>query len=207
MYYIFANNSGWIDGIAFNLESERPSDITALSTILAENYEVMLNKPHFFRFSKELSDQFDQSMKNILKETRINYGQAIDQMVYRLGLTLYRVCMVLTALRNMPFTNQTIECNEIDLDIALQMVTVLIQHSIMAFLMVPGMKDTKLEPSKDKLIRRAQLLNKLPTVFKRESAIAYGKQVGLKDRTVDTCLKDKNLFEKIEYGYYRKITA
>lgn len=121
----------------------------------------------------------------------------------RLALILFRICMVLTALRY--FENgehsKTFTCSDEDFEIALVLVKVYNEHSIHMFYELPKSGDVT-----EKVIQH--LFDSLPYKFQRKTAVEIANnKFQIKPRTTDlylTKLVSANYLEKIKSGFYQK---
>lgn len=122
----------------------------------------------------------------------------------RLGLILFRVAMIITALRyfdNGELSNEFI-CSENDFELALALVKVYQEHSVFMFRELP-----KQATVTDKLLK--QFFDKLPNSFKRKEAIDLAANFfNIKERTADLYLSKLVTFkwlEKTRNGIYQKL--
>ena len=133
-------------------------------------------------------------------------GVDAASVVFRLGLILYRFCMIFTSLRK--FENgdcsKDVTCTDDDFQASLMLSDVYLQHSLLMF--------NNLEENKDPILykmpnNKKQLLDQLPQEFQRKEAVALGKKLGLSERSVDDFLNNSvpMLLEKPKTGYYRKV--
>lgn len=148
---------------------------------------------------------FNSRFEVLLKETNFLYGDDTISIVRRLGLVVYRICMILTAInkvQNGDLTEQ-LECTDEDFSIALNLSEIFLQHSITAFKTIP--KTGKFE--KNKINYRAKLINELPDEFVRKDAIALAEKFKVSIRTIDLLLQEEEgkLIEKVRAGLYKKL--
>jgi hypothetical protein len=133
-------------------------------------------------------------------------GDEASSIVKRLGLIMFRITMILTAIRKFEGGNKSTKvfCTDQDFDTAMQLSKVYIDHSIFMFNNLP-------KQEKSTLFKRGSnkqaFFDELLTQFKRVNAVELGKKHGLGERTVDKLLK-KLLGEYLKqesYGTYTKI--
>ena len=122
----------------------------------------------------------------------------------RLGLILYRLCMILTALRyfdNAESSNIYI-CTDEDFDIALQLIKTYQEHAVFMFNELP-----KSSSVTAKVMRL--FFDALPQTFRRKEAIDIAaNQFDIKERTADLYLSKlttTKCLEKSKSGVYLKI--
>lgn len=122
----------------------------------------------------------------------------------RLGLILYRISMVLTALRYFDNAESTSDfiCTDEDFGIALQMIKVYQEHAVFMFGELP-----KSGTVTDKNLQL--FFEKLPNSFDRKEAIFIAMQnFSIKERTADGYLKklvDMKMLNKLKSGTYEKV--
>ena len=131
-------------------------------------------------------------------------GEDSLAVVRRLGLATFRICMILTALRNLNLNtiSRNLTCNDVDFNIASEIISTLKEHSLMVF--------ERLIPRKQHLsvsgtlygVNRA-VFDKLPAEIDRKTAITFTNG-SISVRSLDRMLNSP-LFEKTRYGRYRKI--
>jgi len=128
------------------------------------------------------------------------------KIVYRLGLILFRICMIFTSLRKYENgdCSKDVTCTDDDFQASLMLSDVYLQHSLLMF--------NNLEENKDPILykmpnNKKQLLDQLPKEFQRKEAVAIGKKLGLSERSVDDFLNNSvpMLLEKPKTGHYRKV--
>lgn len=126
-------------------------------------------------------------------------------VVKRLGIILYRFCMLFTAIRKFKANDYHTEiyCTDIDFETALTLVTTYLEHSVIMFNNLPKQGEQGPFKSGEK---KKQFFDALPLEFKRKEAIEIGKTYKLAERTIDNLLKDctGTLLTKTDYGVYKK---
>lgn len=122
----------------------------------------------------------------------------------RLGLILFRIAMVLTAIRN--FDNnvsaETYVCSDEDFAVALSLVTIFQEHAVKIYKQLP-----KSSPSENPGLNA--FYESLPHEFPRLSAIDIAKNLSIAPRTADEYLSklcDKGFLKKYKVGHYQKTT-
>ncbi|RYF86777.1 MAG: DUF3987 domain-containing protein [Chitinophagaceae bacterium] len=126
-------------------------------------------------------------------------------IVKRLGLVLFRMAMLFTALRK--FENgeaaSTLVCTNEDFSTALQLAGIYLQHSLLMFNNLPKQSDNATFKTSG---NKRQFFDTLPGEFTRQQAVELGKPFSLAARTVDEILRNATgkLLEKPKPGLYRK---
>lgn len=206
IFYAFKNEIVWQDpsprpgGIVYNDHFEALSKQVLLIVDFLNQYptEVFLTQEQW----NKLNQVFFDKLKNVVIFT----GEDAASVVFRLGLILYRFCMIFTSLRK--FENgdcsKDVTCTDADFQASLMLSDVYLQHSLLMF--------NNLEQQKEPTIykmpnNKKQLLNQLPQEFQRKEAVAIGIKLGLSERSVDDFLNNSvpMLLEKPKTGFYRKI--
>jgi len=206
IFYAFKNEIVWQDpsprpgGIVYNDHFEALSKQVLLIVDFLNQYptEVFLTQEQW----NKLNQVFFDKLKNVVIFT----GEDAASVVFRLGLILYRFCMIFTSLRK--FENgdcsKDVTCTDDDFQASLMLSDVYLQHSLLMF--------NNLEQQKEPIIykmpnNKKQLLDQLPQEFQRKEAVAIGKKLGISERSVDDFLNNSvpMLLEKPKTGHYRKI--
>lgn len=136
------------------------------------------------------------------QEISVLVSEEATSTVKRLGLILYRIAMVLTALRKYENgdCSKQITCEDRDFETAFKIAEAYLRHAIFMFTHLP-----KTEKITDKKMK--QFFEALPQTFQRKDAVAVGKQLKIEERTTDKYLKQLlggNLLTQPEYGQYAK---
>lgn len=172
---------------------------------LYESYNSLAN-PIEFTFSADQKAKFDEFCKQQTDTVKSHFSVETDGCMFRLFVIIYRVAMILTALR--AFENSTIRqeklvCNDDDFNTALNLFPVFANHTLSVIDLLPKKSSQKLP------ISESTLLNNLPkgTVFQTNDAIKIATKIGYTERTTKDNLKrlvQKSLLNKIKHGHYLK---
>ena len=150
--------------------------------------------------------QLNQSCQTWLNEVTMFTAEEAASIVKRLGLILYRMAMLFTALRK--FENgeaaTTLICTDEDFTTALHLAKIYLQHSILMFNNLPKQGETTQFKTGDS---KRKFFDALPQEFTRQQAVEAGKRYTLAARTVDDLLHNATgkALEKLKAGHYRKI--
>lgn len=202
IFYTFKVKSEWRDvspkfgRINLTKHFENLSDQVLLMIEFLEQF------PSEFQLTERHWQIIDDHFKVWLQEVSVFVSQEAGSTVKRLGLILFRLAMVLTALRKFENgdTSRLITCEDIDFDTAFQLAEVFNHHALFMFSRLP-----KSESITDKKIK--QFFDVLPKSFKRKEAVAIGKKIKVLERTVDKYLAtliNGALLTQPEYGQYQK---
>jgi hypothetical protein len=141
----------------------------------------------------------------ILSEVTIFTSEEASGIVYRLGLIMFRLCMIFSALRK--FENgevtDTVYCTDEDFNTALSICRIYLQHSILMFNNLPKQNETMSFRSGGS---KRKFFDALPEEFTRKQATELGSQFKLSARSVDEILKTATgaSLTKLKAGLYRK---
>jgi hypothetical protein len=150
--------------------------------------------------------QLNQTCKAWLQEVTMFTAEEAASIVKRLGLILFRMAMLFTALRK--FENgeaaANLVCTNEDFSTALHLAGIYLQHSLLMFNNLP--KQTETTSFKTGGNKR-KFFDTLPQEFTRQRAVEMGKSFDLAARTVDDMLRNAigKLLEKPKPGMYRKL--
>jgi hypothetical protein len=206
IFYAFKNEIIWRDpsprpgGIVYNDHFE------ALSKTVMEMYDFFENSPTNIYLTQKQWDKLNNAFHDKLMNVVIFTSVDAASIVYRLGLILFRICMIFTSLRK--FENgdcsKDVTCTDDDFEAALILSDVYLQHSLLMFNNLEEQKEAKEYKMPN---NKKQLLDQLPQEFQRKEAVALGKKLGLSERSVDDFLNNSvpMLLEKPKTGHYRKL--
>ncbi len=150
--------------------------------------------------------QLNHSCEAWLNEVTMFTAEEAASIVKRLGLILYRMAMLFTALRK--FENgeaaTQVLCTDEDFSTALRLAEIYLQHSILMFNNLPKQSEATHFKTGDS---KRKFFDALPQEFTRQQAVETGKLFTLSARTVDDILHNATgkALEKLKAGHYRKI--
>lgn len=207
LFYAYKNEIQWQspapnrDKVVFNDHFEMLSDqMMGIIELLSQSKtEINLSDDQWHK----INTTFD----TMLTDVTIYTSEEAASIVFRLGLILYRVCMIFTALRKAENGDLTEEytCSDLDFDNALAIVQTYLQHSILMFNNLPKQADNMEFKGSD---NKKQFFNALPnTEFQRKQAVEIGNQFAMKPRTIDAFLKASlgKTLSNPRTGFYLKI--
>ena len=210
IYYIFENDLGFInpfDGI------NRTAYFKTYSKKISELIDFYSQTNLTFSLSKDQGIRFTEFFNKNLTTLRTYYdGGDIEGMLKRFGAITFRIMMLLSILRKYENSTETVvftpitslECIELDFQIALEMITVYMKHSELVFNMLKNDKVIV------KGLNKRDLFSLMPDVFKRNDIINKGKELQIAERSVDRILKkllENNDVEKLDRFTYKKVVA
>lgn len=133
-------------------------------------------------------------------------SQDATSVVKRLGLIVYRLCMVFTAMRKFEFQMHDVDlqCTDEDFNNALILADIYLHHSLLVYKNLPNQDGSiEFKPNDPK----TNFFKQLPNEFERKQAIEIGNKLNIKDRTVDyhlAKLEKAGYLTKPKAGYYIK---
>ncbi len=204
-FYAFNSGLNWRDVSVSN----KPD----LKTFFEEKSEKVLamiefwkEHPAKFSLSKKQWNDLNQHFEKLLHQTGAFERWEALSIVKRMALILFRIAMLLTAIRR--FKNQDWEteliCQEEDYQIAKSLVEVYRAHGFFLFGMLGKAKGVNYQQLPN---RKKQFYENLPERFQRKEAIEIGKKLGISSASVGRWLKQltEDYLEQSEYGMYQKI--
>lgn len=151
-----------------------------------------------------LNNDFEEMLDEITLFTSEDAGS----IVKRLGLILYRIAMIFTAMRK--FENgesaSKLVCTDEDFSTALELVKIYLKHSILMFNNLPKQSDLKTFKRDDS---KRIFIDALPNEFTRKLAVEIGIKYQLSESTVSHLLPRLvgKYFTQIKAGHYKKVAA
>jgi Protein of unknown function (DUF3987)/VirE N-terminal domain len=207
LFYAYKNEIIWQDpspigkSIVFNDHFEK------LSIQVLDIINLLSNSATEVNLTAKQWKILNATFTTMLTDVTIYTSEDAASIVFRLGLVLYRVCMIFTALRKFENGDCTTSytCTDVDFDNALAIVQTYLQHSILMFNNLPKQGDTMVfQGGGDK----RKLFDALPNIaFQRKEAVEIAKQFDLSARTVDNFLKTSlgKTLESPKTGFYKKL--
>lgn len=206
MFYAFKNEIIWQDpspkkgGIIFNDHFEK------LSNDVLQVYDFLEQHPTEVQLTPDQWQQLNIVFSKLLTNTVLFNSDDTSSIVFRLGLVLYRFCMIFTALRKVENgdCSKVVVCTDEDFLAALELINVYLNHSILMFNNLASQS----EPITYKMgNNKKAFYEALPQSFQRKEAIELGKKYSLSERSVDDFLKNSvpELLFKPKTGWYEKV--
>ena len=204
LYYYFDDGIEWKDVTP----TDNFTDYTSVFKNSGESiYELYLGlekmeQPVEFQFTDEQWGKLNCTLKKATTIFSENGLSSLVSSVFRSGLNLFRIAMILSVLRNIDSItdNQKLICDDVDFETAHSIIKYLLDHVILVSEIF----------EKDKFglsVYELNILSSLPKNFKRVEAVKIGKNLDVKTRTMDTYLnkwKTKKALKIVKPGYYEK---
>jgi hypothetical protein len=205
IFYVFKTDAVWLD------PSPKGNPVNLTEYFNKQSKQVFKMVEFFERDSMTLQlteeqwDKFNPIFSSYLVQISTFVSDDAQSIVKRLGIILFRLCMIFTAIRKFETNDyhKEIYCSDVDFETVLTLIKTYLQHSIIMFNNLPkqGEGDVFKSGQNKKLFFDA-----LPNDFQRKEAVEIGKKYKLSERTVDNLLKaclGKHLTQP-EYGGYKK---
>jgi len=169
-------------------------------------HQVELLGPILFQLQGHQWRFLNQELGKWLQDLVKLEGREVHSIVFRMGLILYRIAMVLSILRieEGAHQNSTLVCTDQDFSIAVQLASTLLDHSTVMFNLLPRSRLNEVK-SGGKI---EGFLAGLPSgEFSRQEADELGNQLKISTRTITNYLgqlTEAGLLKKSAHGRYIK---
>lgn len=164
-----------------------------------------------FKLTEEQEDKFNDFFNKLVEEYKDMLGRDFVANIYRMGLSAYRIAMILSITRLEDTTSlpECIICKNEDLECALIIADTLMQHAARIFSTLLPSKEgddvmgIKLSPKSEKLFAA------LPASFNRQMVLAAAQKLGIAKRTAEKYVGEYvsryNLCKRVDNGKYEKV--
>jgi hypothetical protein len=206
LFYVFKTDAVWLDPSPKGNPINLTDYFTTQSKKVLKMVEYYETDEMVLHLTEEQWKKLNTNFSSFLDQINTFVSEDALSIVKRLGLILYRFCMIFTAIRK--FTDndyhKEIHCADIDFETALTLTKTYIQHSVIMFTNLPkqGEQGPFNAGSNKKLFLEA-----LPSKFQRKEALEIAKKFNIGERSVGNFLKSclGKYLEQPEYGFYEKI--
>lgn len=205
LFYVFKTDAVWLD------PSPKGNPINLTDYFKTQSNEVFKMVEYFERdelilqLTDEQWNKFNPTFSAYLQQINTFVSEDALSVVKRLGIILYRFCMLFTAIRKFKANDyhKEIFCSDIDFETALSLIKVYLQHSIIMFENLPKQGEQSVFKSGQ---NKKLFFEALPDNFQRKKAIEIAKGFNISERSVGTFLKSclGKFLDQPEYGFYRK---
>jgi len=197
MFYSFNAKPVWKRTFTRNISSSKQNQFLKFSQDLC--YKFSSQSEREFNITEEQGEIHFNTFKEILDEKYYSYLGESDSLIKRLGLIVYKIAMVLSAVRT---DEPLMKCEDRDFETAMELTKVYLAHGLNVY--------EKINNRENKLpLNEERWMNKLPKEFTSSEAISIAKKLGIKERTVYKKLRDyveNELLKKVKTGLYRKLS-
>jgi hypothetical protein len=206
IFYVFKTDAVWLD------PSPKGNPVNLTEYFKTQSNQVFKMVEFFERdemvllLTEEQWDKFNPIFSAYLVQISTFVSDDAQSVVKRLGIILFRLCMIFTAIRKFTTNNhhKEVYCSDIDFETALTLIKTYLQHSIIMFENLPKQEEGGVFKCGQ---NKKLFFDALPQRFTRGEAIELAKNFNIAERTVGTFLKSclgKYLIQP-EYGVYEKI--
>lgn len=206
IFYVFKTEAVWLD------PSPKGNPVNLTEYFEKQSNEVLKIVDFFekdqlsFQLTDEQWNRFNPAFSAYLQQINTFVSEDALSVVKRLGLILYRICMIFTAIRKYKTSNHQPEifCSDTDFETALSLIQVYIRHSIIMFENLPKQEEGSVFKSGT---NKQQFFNALPDKFQRKEAIEIAKNFNMSERSVGTFLKNclGKYLTQPKTGFYEKV--
>lgn len=174
-----------------------------------------------FELTDAQGEQFNKYFESLVEEYKNMLGRDFVASIYRLGLSTFRIAMVLSIARLEETLSESsttsisenattsIICRDEDLDNAITIADTLMQHAAKIFAtLMPNKEEDgtlgiKLSPKSERLFEN------LPDKFNRQTVLSIGKKLGIPQRTAEKYVGEyvnkHGLCKRTGNGEYEKV--
>lgn len=205
IFYAFKVDQIWRDVSPAANPINLTDHFSQLSQDVIEMINFLNTYPTIIQFSENHWQQLNKTCSGWLNQTVSFTSEDAGSVIKRMGLIIYRIAMIFTAMRK--FENGDLQeiqtCNDEDFQAAIELASVFLEHSMLMFHNLPRQQDATVF---DKGDNKRKLYEALPHVFRRNMAVDIGKSFGMSERTVDDFLKKliPNYLSQPAHGQYQK---
>ena len=206
LFYAFKNAIEWQDPSPKSNTIVYNDHFGALSNQILELISMLELSPTTIELHPSQWQIINTEFPLMLAEVITFTSEDAAGVVYRLGLVLFRLCMIFSALRKFEdgLMEETITCTDEDFNIALQIVQTYLQHSLLMFNNLPKQNETMQFHAGN---GKKKFFEALPKEFTRKEATDLGKNYKLGARTIDELLKScvGVSLSKVKAGHYQRV--
>ncbi len=206
-FYAFNTGVNWRD-----VGASRKLNLNSFFEKKSEEFLTMIEfwktNPAQFTLNQNQWTDLNQHYEKLLHEASVFERWEALSIVKRMALVLFRIAMLLTAIRRFESKDWTAElvCQESDYQIAKALVEVYRVHGFFLFGMLGKAKGVNYHQLPN---RKKQFFENLPDRFQRKEAVEVGGKLGISSASVGRWLKQMTevYLEQSEYGMYQKVKS
>jgi hypothetical protein len=206
IFYVFKTDAVWLD------PSPKGNPVNLTDYFITQSKKV-LKMVEFFetdelimQLTEEQWDRFNPIFGSFLEQINTFVSEDALSIVKRLGLVLYRFCMIFTAIRKFSTNDyhKEIYCSDVDFETALTLTRTYLQHSVIMFTNLPKQGEQGVFKSGS---NKKQFLEALPSKFQRKEAVEIAKRFNIGERSVGNFLKSclGKYLTQPKTGFYERV--
>lgn len=207
LFYVFKTDAKWVDPSPKNNPVNLTKFFGEQSSQVLKMVEFFENDGMILHLTEEQWSRFNPVFSSYLNQIKAFVSEDAESVVKRIGLILYRFCMIFTSIRKFSSKKKELElfCSDTDFESALTLVEVYLNHSVIMFHNLPKQEVKGAFKSGD---NNKQFFDALPCSFTRKEAVDLGITFNIAERTVDGLLKKwtGTFLNKPKNGNYKKQT-
>lgn len=206
-FYVFKSDQIWND-VSPNANGVNLTDhFGSLSDKVYDMINFMKETKMRFFLTTEQWAHLNNSFSYMLTDVTVFTSENAGSIVKRLGLLLYRIAMIFTALRKWENKSHEVEmyCSDADFLLSMHLSELYLKHSLIMYNNLPKEDESVIFSESH---NKKAFFNALPDKFTRSEAIKIAEKYNMCDRTVDGFLKKliSIHLSKPSTGKYEKIT-
>lgn len=188
IFYVFKTDAVWLDPSPKGNPVNLTDYFTTQSKLVLKLVEFYEREELILHLTEEQWARFNPIFSSFLEQINTFVSEDALSIVKRLGLILYRFCMIFTAIRKFATNDyhKELYCSDIDFETALTLTKTYIQHSIIMFTNLPKQREQGPFKSGE---NKKKFFDALPNKFQRKEAIEIGKRFDIGERSVGNFLK------------------
>ena len=206
IFYVFKTEAVWLDPSPKGNPVNLTEYFTTQSKQVLKLVEFYERDELILHLTDEQWDRFNPIFSSFLEQINTFVSEDALSIVKRLGLILYRFCMIFTAIRKFASNDyhKEIYCSDIDFETALTLTKTYIQHSVIMFTNLP--KQGEQGPFKSGENKK-KFFDALPNKFQRKEAVEIGQKYDIGERSVGNFLKSclGKYLTQPKTGFYEKV--
>ena len=195
LFYVFEVDANWRDVSPQGKQQDFHSFFQDQSKEVMKMILYLKEHSTSFQFTPKQWQELNKVFSDILQQTDQFRGPSALSIVKRLGSILFRIAMVLSALRKFAKKEKTtsIFCRDDDFSTALLIVEKYLEHALFLYERLPQNIKSSFQ---FKNVRKQSFFEDLPDHFSKKKAKSIGKQLKISARSID-----RYLAELVNAGY------
>ena len=190
---------------------------TALKSFLELYHDLQQHEeqPLEFTFSEEQQARFNDYYRDLLPEQLGLVGEDFIAFIFRLGLTTFRLAMMLTVLRHDEYVprfdalSRVLVCNDQDFHTALTIADCLVSHTAYVYAnLLPHDQKAQNPIVQQMLSQERNLYDQLPQEFTTQQYLETAKHLNIAAKTAERYIgrmvNGFRLVRRIKKGFYVK---